>query len=77
MDSLIPLMSLISLIVSVALSRKVTYWLINRLARETGNTGHSPATGIAIAVVFAVVFIVIWTSASLLLVLPLMLIREQ
>lgn len=73
MDFLVPLMSLISIIVAGTVSHALTRRMVGRLRRRSGSKPHPLASEVGIAIVFGIIFIVVWCVTSLLLVLPLVL----
>lgn len=64
------LISAASIIVSILVSRFLTLRIIDRLNRRAGQTAHFLATPAGSAILFALVFVVVWCVVSFLMAIP-------
>ena len=77
MDYYLSLVSVASIVIAVILSRLVTRRIVHVASKPIDRKTHLLATPVGSAILFAIVFVVMWCVVSVLLVIPWLLAQSQ
>lgn len=77
MDYYLSFVSVASIVIAAVLSRLVTRRIIDVASKAVDRKTHLLATPVGSAILFVVVFVVVWCIVSFLLVIPWLLVQSQ
>ena len=77
MDYYLPLMSVASIVIAAVLSQLVTRRIIYMASSPLDGNTHFLATPVGNAILFALVFVVVWCVVSFILVIPWLLAQSR